>query len=102
MSKQREFSTTHSRLSRSFETLVKWLKIKRQDNSLTMRDVGESLKGPHTLVGKIENCDRNLSVVEYIIYCDAIGADPIEGIRLILEQVRGEFNQQRAVPLRGK
>ncbi len=61
--------------------LALWLKQQRQAKGLTMRTVGETLGKPHSLVGKIENCERRIDVAEFIDYCNQLGFDAFEGLR---------------------
>lgn len=45
-----------------------------------MRALAAELDRPHTFVGKVEQNERQLGVVEFIHYCKALGASPIEGL----------------------
>ena len=42
----------------------------------------------HSIPGKIEHGDRRLDVVEYVQYCNALGIDPEEGIKIIQKQLK--------------
>ena len=48
-----------------------------------MREVATRLDVPHSFVGKLEQAERRLDVVEYVHYCKALGVPPIEGLALI-------------------
>ena len=63
--------------------LTQWLKSKRQERGHTMRSLAQVLGTPHSFVGKIENQERRLDVVEFMRYCQALEVDPIEGLALI-------------------
>ncbi|MCZ6802984.1 MAG: helix-turn-helix transcriptional regulator [Proteobacteria bacterium] len=63
--------------------LVAWLKDQRENQGLTMRDLAKRLDTPHSFIGKVEQGDRRLDVIEYLQYCDALGVSPIEGLRVI-------------------
>ncbi|WP_448214122.1 helix-turn-helix domain-containing protein [Colwellia sp. MEBiC06753] len=63
--------------------LVEWLKAQREAAGLSMRDLGKILGSSHSLVERVELQERRLDVCEYIIYCEALNIDPIEGIKLI-------------------
>ena len=63
--------------------LLKWLRDAREKQGMTMRDVAAVLKLPHSWVGKVEAGDRRLDVLEFIKYCQVIGADPIKGLKLL-------------------
>lgn len=63
--------------------LVCWLKEKREGPDLSMRALAEKLGKSHSLIERIEHQERRLDVCEFIEYCEAINADPIEGIKLL-------------------
>lgn len=63
--------------------LTQWLKSKRQERGHTMRSLAQVLGTPHSFVGKIENQERRLDVVEFMRYCQALEVDPIEGLALL-------------------
>jgi len=63
--------------------LVGWLKEMRLTKGLTMRQLAEKLDTQHTLIGKVEQGERRLDVVEYINYCDALGVSPDQGLKII-------------------
>ena len=71
------------------KSLCTWLKKNRKDANpkVTLRDLGDKLNSPHTLPSKIENGKRRLDVVEFVLYCNAINLDPIEGIKLIQNEL---------------
>ncbi|MEZ9233600.1 helix-turn-helix domain-containing protein [Vibrio amylolyticus] len=63
--------------------LIAWLKQQRSEQGLTMRDLAERLEVPHSFVGKVEQGERRLDVVEYIQYCEALNVSPLIGIQYI-------------------
>ncbi len=63
--------------------LVDWLKTKREEQRLAMREIATILGVPHSFVGKLERSERRLDGVEYVHYCRALGVSPIEGLTLI-------------------
>ena len=66
-------------------TLTKWLKTKRQEKGHTMRSLAQVLGTPHSFIGKIENQERRLDVIEFLRYCEALEVNPYEGLGLIKE-----------------
>lgn len=48
-----------------------------------MRETGERIGVIHSWIGKVELGERRLDVVEYVRYCEALGADPHEGVGLL-------------------
>jgi transcriptional regulator with XRE-family HTH domain len=63
-----------------YHALGNWLRSKRQEKQLTMRQLGEALGCPHSTIGKIENNERRLDVVEFIRYCSVLEVCPVEGL----------------------
>lgn len=69
--------------SQQGRVLREWIKEKRVESGLTIRDLAERLKVHHSIIGKIETGERRLDVVEWIEYCDVLGADPVECVHRI-------------------
>jgi len=45
--------------------------------------------GAHwTSVGKLEQDRKKIELVEFVTYCQAIGADPHEGIEVIIQSMK--------------
>ncbi|ATD07470.1 helix-turn-helix transcriptional regulator [Pseudoalteromonas piscicida] len=65
--------------------LTKWLKSKRHEKGHTMRSLAQVLGTPHSFIGKIENQERRLDVIEFLRYCEVLEVDPYEGLQLIKE-----------------
>ena len=63
--------------------LTSWLKEKRAEKGLTMRELATLLGTQHTLVSKVEQGERRLDVVEYLKYCSALEVSPEEGLKAI-------------------
>ncbi|ALO43223.1 helix-turn-helix domain-containing protein [Pseudoalteromonas sp. SS15] len=63
--------------------LTKWLKSKRHEKGHTMRSLAQVLGTPHSFIGKIENQERRLDVIEFLRYCEALEVDPYEGLSLL-------------------
>ncbi|MBE0369551.1 helix-turn-helix transcriptional regulator [Pseudoalteromonas sp. MMG013] len=66
--------------------LTKWLKSKRHEKGHTMRSLAQVLGTPHSFIGKIENQERRLDVIEFLRYCEALEVDPYEGLNLVKEE----------------
>ena len=66
-----------------YRLLLKWLREQRTAQGLSMRDVGEKLRLPHTWVGKIETGERRLDVAEFVRLCRALQADPHAGVDVV-------------------
>lgn len=76
-------STNHH----DYQKLIAWLKKSRLDRGLTVRQLGELLDEPFQFVSKVEKGQRNLSVHEYVQYCEALNVEVDAGIALLLSRV---------------
>ena len=72
--------------SKQYQMLISWLKDARKAQGLTMRDLAKKLEVPHSFVGKVEQCERRIDVIEYMAYCRALGLSPIDGISYLEKQ----------------
>ena len=52
-----------------------------------MRELGEKLGVIHSWVGKIEQGERRLDVIEYLRLCNALQIDPHEGLALVQKMI---------------
>ena len=57
--------------------LTKWLRRSAMKGH-TMRSLAQVLGTPHSFIGKIENQERRLDVIEFMRYCDALEVDPLK------------------------
>lgn len=80
----------HSRNSKNYSVLRDWLKSKRVDAGYTIRSLAEKLEVSHSIVGKIEDGTRKIELFEFISYCQAVGADPHDGIDVLLKSQEGK------------
>lgn len=62
--------------------LTGWLKEQRKAQGLTMRELAARLDTPHSFIGKVEQGERRLDVLEFIQYCKALRVSPIDGLRV--------------------
>ncbi len=79
-------------LSEENQRLISWLKSQREAKGLSMRALAVELDRPHTFVGKVEQNERQLSVVEFVHYCRALGASPVEGLAAIDRSIKSKKN----------
>ena len=70
---------------KNYQDLLNYLKAARKEQDLTVRDVAALIGENNQLVSKIENGNRKLSVSEYVQYCEGIGINPFEGLKLLCE-----------------
>ena len=45
-----------------------------------MRQTAERLDVSHSLIGKIEQGERRIDVIEFMVYCEALAISPIQGL----------------------
>ena len=64
------------------ERLTGWLKQKRKEKGHTMRSLAQILGTPHSFVGKIENQERRMDIIEFVRYCQALDISPAEGLKI--------------------
>lgn len=61
-----------------------WLKTKRREKGLSQRKLANLLDIHHSIIGKIETGERQINVVELIIYCKKLGVNPTEIIEELM------------------
>jgi len=66
--------------------LRSWLKRKREERALNMRELGKLLGKPHSYIQRVEDGERRLDVVEFVWYCRALDVDPHIGLSLVESQ----------------
>jgi len=69
-----------------YDELRAWLKAKRDESGLSLRELGAVLGCHHSIIGKLEQDRRRIDIFEFIDYCEAVGADPHEGINLLIKE----------------
>ncbi|MFL0799420.1 MAG: helix-turn-helix transcriptional regulator [Agarilytica sp.] len=75
-----------SSYSPQYDKLRAWMKQKRDESGLSIRAVAEKVGRHHSVVGKLEQDRRKIELMEFVAYCNAIEADPHEGLNLILAE----------------
>jgi len=78
------YKTLHSPENKK---LISWLKSQREGQGLSMRELADKLGVPHSFVGKIEQGERRLDVVEFLQYCKVLGISPLEGLKVIDSEI---------------
>lgn len=69
--------------SDEYAKLLLWLKTKRTEQNMTMRQLAERLDVHHSWIGRVELGERRLDIMEYIRICAALDADPCEGLTIL-------------------
>lgn len=73
-----------------YDRLRGWLKELRLKNNLTLREVAERVGRHHSVIGKLEQDRRKIELIEYIQYCQALGADPHEGLEILIRSLKAD------------
>ena len=77
-----------SSYSPHYDKLRAWMKQKREESGLSLRAVSEELGRHHSVIGKMEQDRRKIELLEFVEYCRVIGADPHEGLDVMLSKIR--------------
>lgn len=74
-----------------YKALIDWLKSARNEQGLTVRDLGKLLGEPHQFVVRIETCERKLNVFEYVQYCDALNLPKEKGLDILSTPIQSIY-----------
>jgi transcriptional regulator with XRE-family HTH domain len=69
-----------------YELLRDELKNARVQAKLLQTDLAKRLKKPQSYISKVESGERNLDVIEFIVYCDAMGIEPVKWLKKLVEK----------------
>ncbi|MEI6808769.1 MAG: helix-turn-helix transcriptional regulator [bacterium] len=67
-----------------YRLLLEWLRDQRKLKGHTMRDLAKRLKVHHSWIGRIEQGERRLDIVEFARLCNAIGCDAGDGLKFVI------------------
>lgn len=70
--------------SEKYNKLNLIFKERRLALGLSMRDLGEIIKEPHSFVQKVEANQRKLDIFQYVQYCEALKIDPAETLKILM------------------
>lgn len=74
--------------SPEYDQLRSWLKQKRVEQGLSLRDAGSRVGRHWTVIGKLEQSRRKIEITEFVQYCLAIDADPHEGLDVVIASLK--------------
>ena len=57
---------------------------------MSLRAAGALVNRHHSVIGKMEQDRRKIDLVEFAEYCEAIGADPHEGLDVVIESLKSK------------
>ena len=72
------------RIDAIHKALIAALKAAREKAGITQRELARRLDRAHSYVGKIESGERQLNVLEFCEYADALGTDAEDLIGAVL------------------
>lgn len=72
--------------SEKYNKLNLIFKERRLALGLSMRDLGEVIKEPHSFVQKVEANQRKLDIFQYVQYCEALKIDPAETLKILMNK----------------
>ena len=68
-----------------YELLRSELKNARLQAKLLQADLAKKLKKPQSYISKVESGERNLDVIEFTAYCDAMGIEPVKWLKKLVQ-----------------
>ena len=71
--------------SDKYKQLNEMLKKRRVSLGLSMRDLGDIIKEPHSFVQKVEANQRKLDLFQYVQYCEALNLDPAKTLKILMK-----------------
>jgi transcriptional regulator with XRE-family HTH domain len=72
----------------AYRTLPPFLRHLREASGLTQRDLGRKIRKPQSWVYNCESGNRRVDVTEFIAWCRACDASPVDSFKRLLEQQR--------------
>lgn len=73
--------------SPQYEQLRNWLKKQRDESGLSLREASELMGRHHSVLGKMEQDRRKIEILEFVRYCQVLGADPHEGLEILIKSL---------------
>lgn len=74
--------------SPQYDKLRAWMKQRREESGLSLREAAKVMGRHHSVLGKMEQDRRKIEILEFVSYCKVIGADPHEGIELLVKSLK--------------
>ncbi|RNL67506.1 XRE family transcriptional regulator [Zhongshania marina] len=71
-----------------YDNLRAWLKQQRENSGLSLRAASAMMGRHHSVLGKMEQDRRKIELSEFIEYCEVIGADPHEGMDVMINSLK--------------
>jgi transcriptional regulator with XRE-family HTH domain len=69
-----------------YELLRSELKNARLQAKLLQADLAKKLKKPQSYISKVESGERNLDVIEFTVYCEALDIEASKWLKKIIDK----------------
>ena len=69
-----------------YEFLRSELKKARLESNILQKDLAKTLKKPQSYISKVESGERNLDVIEFVSYCNALDLDPAKYLKKLVDK----------------
>ena len=69
-----------------YEYLRSELKKARLAGKLNQVDLAQKLRKPQSFISKVESGERNLDVIEFVSYCNALDLDPAKYLKKLVDK----------------
>lgn len=76
--------------SPQYEKLRAWLKKQRDESGLSLREASHAMGRHHSVLGKMEQDRRKIEILEFVNYCLVLGADPHEGLEILIKSLKDD------------
>lgn len=71
-----------------YDKLRAWMKQKREAKGMSLRSIAAAMGRHHSVIGKMEQDRRMIEILEFVSYCDQVGADPHEGLEIVVRSFK--------------
>ena len=72
----------------AYRLLPQFLRQMRETAGMTQRELGKRLRKPQSWVYNCETSNRRVDLTEFVLWCQACGADPAKAFADVLGKLR--------------
>ena len=69
-----------------YELLRSELKNARLQAKMHQVDLAKKLKKPQSYISKVESGERNLDIIEFVSYCEALDIEPSKWLKRLIDK----------------
>jgi len=69
-----------------YELLRSELKNARLQAKMLQADLAKKLKKPQSYISKVESGERNIDVIEFVTYCNALDLEPSRWLKKLVDR----------------